>query len=299
MTIGYRDILAILLLLFYIPCLCAAIALIVRHGWSQSWFTWFVLVTFSLSRIAYASLVLASSAHPSSFGLRLAAATLAVDGLSPLLFMSIGLVYRLRGFLLQAQPSLQLSTALSHRHLTTLDALITAAFICASVGYRGMSRAEVDHGIATHSDTLKAAAIMYVIACAGVAAAAAALCAQYSRLVPHGERRVLLVLVAGLPLLCVRTVYLAVDILGDLGRFSAISGDVTIFLCMALLEECVMAGAYAGLGFVVRVISKTEWKEMQEIAKKKAAGKGEESGDGELLRREEGGVDLENGRGRA
>lgn len=154
-------------------------------------------------------------------------------------------------------------TPLTTGFLRLLEALVTAAFVCASVGYRGISRDEVERGIVRHSAVLKAAAAMYLITCAGVVLAAASLSTRYRTSIPSGERKVWVVLVAGLPLLCIRTSYLAVDVLGDVARFSAISGNVTIFLCLALLPEILMSIGHLVLGFLVRVIERDEWETIQ------------------------------------
>lgn len=97
-----------------------------------------------------------------------------------------------------------------------------------------------------------------MVAFAGLAAATVSLLPRFSDIAAVGEKRVCAVLVASLPLLLVRTLYLALDVLGNLGRFSAISGDVTIFLCMALLEEAGVCGGYLAVGFGLRVLERGE-----------------------------------------
>ncbi|GME60374.1 hypothetical protein GTA08_BOTSDO06401 [Neofusicoccum parvum] len=285
--LDYRDALAIPLLLFYVPCFISSVVLIFRHGWWQSWWTWFVLSTFSITRVAYAALQLAAYTHPERHGFRVAAATFAVDGVSPLLFMSLGLVHRLRAIIWRIRPDVSRSTLLGTSFLRLLELLVTAAFICASVGYRGISRDEVEHGIAKHSSVLKAAAAMYLTTCAAIVLATADLSMHYRASIPRGEGKVLMVLVAGLPLLCIRTSYLAVDVLGDVARFSAISGNVTIFLCLALLPEIVMSVGHLVLGFLVRVISREEWKAMQQNHNGKERNEQEGSLNGILLDRPE------------
>ncbi|EKG10582.1 hypothetical protein MPH_12440 [Macrophomina phaseolina MS6] len=159
--LSYLDALSVPVLIFYGPCLILSILLIFRHGWQQSGWTWFVLTTFSLTRLLYAALTLAAHTHPTQPGLRAAAATLAVDGLSPLLLMSLGLVHRLRDFIRHSHPgafALSGTSLLRRDCLRLVELLLAAAFICASVGYRGLSRDEILHGVARHSDTLKAAA---------------------------------------------------------------------------------------------------------------------------------------------
>ncbi|KAH9206100.1 hypothetical protein DL95DRAFT_488438 [Leptodontidium sp. 2 PMI_412] len=78
---------------------------------------------------------------------------------------------------------------------------------------------------------------MYVIGLAGIGLSAG-IVFVYRIQVLDREKRTLFILVASLPVLFVRTLYIALGILGGIARFSAISGDVTTLLCMALLHKC-------------------------------------------------------------
>jgi hypothetical protein len=53
-----------------------------------------------------------------------------------------------------------------------------------------------------------------------------------------------------LPLLAVRTACSAISIFGNPRSFSSIYGNVTIMLCMALVEEATVVLMYEGLGFM-------------------------------------------------
>lgn len=301
MNLNYRDIVAILAIIFYTPALLASILLIHRHGFRQSWESWFVLATFSISRILYGSLELAASADPDAYGYRLAAATFAVDGLSPLLFAALGLLRRLRDLVAAKRVQEGRSPVLrvTSRQMNVLDLVITAAFICASVAYRGLSREEVESGIQHHSGTARAAAVLYVVAFVAIAAGAAVMFVCYRGEVEVGEMRVLVALVGSLPFLFVRLLYLVLDILGEVERFSAITGSVTIFLCMALLEEAVAAAWYLVVGFTVRVITRAETLAMREAEKKVVEGKMEEVGDVSMWERSRMKLDEEDSSGRA
>ncbi|GME25820.1 uncharacterized protein LTHEOB_4791 [Neofusicoccum parvum] len=254
----YRNIVAILTLIFYTPFLLLSALLIHRHGFRQSWTTWFVLATFALSRLAWASLQLAT--------LRVAAATLAADALSPLLFCALGLVARLRGVLARVVGVPVDDVKPPPRLLGLLDLVVTAAFICASVGYRGLSSEDVREGMRESPEVIQAAAYLYIVALAGIVGGAGVVGVMgvlYRREMPEGEGRALWVLLGSLPLLVVRTVYFAVDVLGNVRSFSAIYGNVTLFLCMGLVVEAVVASSYLGVGFTLRVVSKEELEEQK------------------------------------
>ncbi|OJD37997.1 uncharacterized protein BKCO1_500078 [Diplodia corticola] len=284
-----RDILAILVLTFYAPTLLASLFLLRRHGFRQSWESWFVLTTFALTRLLWGALQLAGSAHPatSRAGYRLAAATLAVDGLSPLLLCALGLLRRLREGVVagRLRAGRKLVTKgvvgavlVPRVRLWVLEALVTAAFVCASVAYRGLSEEEALVGPQRHGGTARAAAVLYVVAFVGIAVGAAALVGVRGE-VERGERKALVALGGSLPLLGVRVLYLVLDILAEERAFSAITGSVGVFAGMALVEEAVVAAWFLGVGFTVRVIPRSETLALRK-AEKRAVEKEEEEGEG-------------------
>lgn len=145
----YRNIAAVLVLLFYSPSFIGSVSLTWRHGWRASYETWFALATFSASRIAYGALQLSTIAQPDRIGLQITAGTFAVDRLYPLLFFSLGLLHRLLDIVQKIHPSISLRL----RHIRILEYLITAAFISASVGFSGLTIEEVENGIQHHLTT--------------------------------------------------------------------------------------------------------------------------------------------------
>jgi hypothetical protein len=254
----YRNVVAVLVLIFYVPCFGICCTLTWRHGWWASWETWFVLATFSLTRTAYAAVQLSTSAHPDSVSLRVAAVTLSVDGLSPLFYSTLGLLHRLLDRLdKRAKCRLHL------RHLRVIEIIVTAAFICASVGFSGISDEEVLSGDITHPPSARAAAILYMVGYAGILLAAIAMAEVRGR-IEREEWRTLIVVVASQPLLFVRTLYLLLDILGGVRIFSALDGDATTFLCMALIEEALVAAGYVSVGWTLRVLANQEIRVVEE-----------------------------------
>ena len=67
-----------------------------------------------------------------------------------------------------------------------------------------------------------------------------------------GEKRILSAVAASLPLLLIRLIYASVYTFGNSRRFSALSGSVTILLCMALLEEMAIVLIFEGVGLTLR-----------------------------------------------
>lgn len=254
----YRNIVAILVIVFYSIAFILASLLVWRHGFKTSWETWLLLATFSLSRIVYGSLQVSTIADPDSIGLRVAAAIWAVDGLAGLYFCSLGL---LKG-VLERLEKLELQTRVRPFHLRLCEALVTAAFICASIGYSGLSDEDVMFGMRGHPATSQAAAVMYIVALAIGIACTGAMLVHYRQLC-RLDQRILLILVASLPLLAVRVIYLSLDILGNARMFSVIRGSVTAFLLMALLMEAIVLAAFLGLGYTFPVV-REEAKEADE-----------------------------------
>lgn len=258
--LGFRGALAVSVVVFYTPFFIASCILIYRHGFRQSWESWFVLATFSVARIAYGALQVSALLLTDSPKLYAAAATFAVDGLSPLLFACLGLIHRLLDIVWKRR--VVTDVRLTKWHLRILEIIITAAFICGSVGYRQITIEEVKNGVNHHSAVLQSAAVMYVVAFAGLIEATRIMW-KFREDIEVGERRVLAVLIISLPILTVRLVYLCLDILGNIQAFSAISGSVALFLCMGILMELLAVLSYMVVGFTVRYIPMEEWRQME------------------------------------
>ncbi|KAF2189858.1 hypothetical protein K469DRAFT_625884 [Zopfia rhizophila CBS 207.26] len=249
---SYRNAIYIPVILFYIPALFGSGFLTWHHGWRSSEI-WFVMVTFSLTRLVGASLQLSTIVNPDSYGLARGAAVCAVDGLSPLLFVALGIVGRLQDIVNKTEK-----TRFTFRDYRLLYLLLTVAMILISVGYAGVTKDEIRNGIRDHSSVSVAAAIMYIISYAGILYGTVSMVLYHLPEVEQGERRLLLMLAISQPLLFIRTLYMCLDVLGNRVKFSPFSGSVTAFLCMALIEEAIVVAMYQAAGFSLRVRSKEE-----------------------------------------
>lgn len=251
MGVSYRDIVYIVVILFYVPSFLIAIFLSIRYGWRRGGIIWFTLVIFTLSRIIGASLHLATISHPNNIRLYIGAGSLAVDGLSPLLFSALAIIHRIRTFN-KAPEVFNIG-----RLLRLIELALTAAFILISIGYARLSAADVRYGIDSHDPTAIAAAFLFSISFAGIVLATLLVIFPMSRFA-SSERQILFVLVISIPFLLVRTIYLDLDILANNQRFSPIRGDVTIFLLCALFEEAVVVAMYEITGIRLPILSKYE-----------------------------------------
>ena len=70
-----------------------------------------------------------------------------------------------------------------------------------------------------------------------------------SRSLPTGEQRILYAVLASLPFLAVRILYTILADFVDNSTFNIINGNVTVQLCMSILEEFIVACFFLISGF--------------------------------------------------
>ena len=68
----------------------------------------------------------------------------------------------------------------------------------------------------------------------------------------RSERRISLAVAVSLPFLLVRTIYSALAVFANEKKFQLLGGDVTVLLCMALLQEVVVVVLYEGVGLTLK-----------------------------------------------
>lgn len=69
---------------------------------------------------------------------------------------------------------------------------------------------------------------------------------------PAGEKRLLLAVAISLPFILIRLLYSLISAFSHSRRFSAVSGNVTIYLVMAVLEEMVVVITCLGVGITLQ-----------------------------------------------
>lgn len=95
----------------------------------------------------------------------------------------------------------------------------------------------------------KAGAIIFLISFIAIVAFAILTMADLRNL-PWGEKRILYAVLASLPLLAVRLLYSLLADFEDDGTFNVVDGDVTVQLCMAIIEEFIVTVFFLIAGFV-------------------------------------------------
>ena len=142
-------------------------------------------------------------------------------------------------------------TLMTPRHMHLAELLITVGLILSIIG--GVNAGD-DYGETRNyaPGTLSKVGLALFIAAFVLLALTAATLTQSIRHAEQGERRVLLAVLLSLPFLLVRCIYSALAVFANKERFSLIDGDVTVLLCMALLQEMVVVVLYEGVGLTLK-----------------------------------------------
>ncbi|PYH40498.1 uncharacterized protein BP01DRAFT_419415 [Aspergillus saccharolyticus JOP 1030-1] len=242
MAVDYRHGISILELIVYIPTLFTALWMAFRHGFTRS-SGWIFFVIFSLARIIGSCCYLATINDPTSIDLYVAWAVCTSIGISPLTWGCIGLLSR-------ANDSIQRKSGHAlHPLLFKVTGLVTiVGMILGIVGQT--TSTNPTEGL--YSSKTKAGLILYIIAWVGLCILLLLISLRYQR-IEEGEHRLLLAVSISIPLLFVRILYSLLSTFTRKAEFSSISGNVSIQLCMSVLEELVIVYVCLGIGLTLTV----------------------------------------------
>jgi hypothetical protein len=244
-NISYRDGVAIGELVFYVPALAIAIILAVRHGFGRS-SGWLFLVIFSLVRIIGSCFQLATINDPTSISLITGAAILQAIGLSPLELTSLGLLSRIISSINKSH-----STFIQHHHMKLIQLIVTVGLILSIIG--GIKAGDDLSSTGVYTPQTLSQVAMGLFIAAYVLIVATTIILSFS--VPHaehGEKRLLLAVAISLPFLLVRVVYGSISLFASTSDFNSVDGNVTIYLCMALIMEACTVVIYEVTGITLR-----------------------------------------------
>lgn len=101
----------------------------------------------------------------------------------------------------------------------------------------------------------KAGVIIFLISFIAIVAFALLTVTELSSL-PWGEKRSLYAVLASLPFLAVRLLYSILADFVDNSTFNTVDGNVTVQLCMAIIEEFIVLVFYLVAGFVAPALDK-------------------------------------------
>ncbi|CZR65964.1 uncharacterized protein PAC_15864 [Phialocephala subalpina] len=229
----YRDGVAVIQLASFTIYLGFAFVLCWRHGFRRSE-GWVVLVTFSTLRVLAACFQLASINYPtdSVYGGALICQGI---GLAPLTLLNIGLFVRVNKFV---------NTI--HQKIFSGISLAAIAGIVLAI-YGGTESA--DSPTLATNDLLKASVILFAACYLAFMCLFLIFLRQWPA-IPPGEQKLLLCFACCVPFMVVRFLY---GILGTFveslrPQFSVLTGGVTKFLCMAVLEEIFVVAFFVFTG---------------------------------------------------
>ncbi|RDW59261.1 hypothetical protein BP5796_12185 [Coleophoma crateriformis] len=235
----YRDGVAVIQLFFFAIFLCFAFVLCHRHGFRRS-AGWVILIPFSILRLLGAGFQLASINHPinSVYGGALICEGI---GLAPLALLNLGVFGRLNKFVGKV-----------HDKIFTLISLTAIAGLVLGI-YGGIDSSE-SANLGTN-DLLKAAVICFAAAYVAFACLFLVFLLQW-RLIPITERPLLLCFAYCAPFMVIRLLYsiLPAYVPSLRSQFNALIGNVTTYLCMAVLEEIVIVACYIFVGMRLELL---------------------------------------------
>ncbi|KAI5242590.1 hypothetical protein E4T42_07631 [Aureobasidium subglaciale] len=272
-----REILAIVELIVYVPALIVTFAIVIRQGFKRQ-LGWIYLAIFCTIRIIGSILAILSHNHPKNVEDAEWAGIFQSIGLSPLILASFGLLKRVIdqtsnridhfntdntglgmtylsarfGIMKRIFLSFGPATAIAYRsrliQLLQLPAMI-ALILCIVGGVDGASSNESDQK--TGPRLFKAGLVMFTVLLA-VLIILVLISLMEMRKTPSQEKKVLLAVLLGLPLLTTRLLWGLLSVfLSHSSIFKISGGSVVVQGCMATLPEFLIVLLFDGVGFLI------------------------------------------------
>lgn len=245
MTLSYRNGVSIAELVVYIPALFVAIWLAVKHGFRRN-SGWLYLILFSLARIIGPCMQLATISNPTSISLYTGSAILNTIGVSPIELASLGLLSRLLDSIHKSY-----NTFLHPRMLQLVQIIIIVGLILGIVGGIDAGNKFQDTGV-YHPETLNKVGTSLLIVSYGLIVIFTILISFFVKHAEAGEKRLFLAVALALPFLGVRLVYSGLSTFSTNPKYNILTGVVTIFLCVALIEEFIIVVIFEVVGLTLR-----------------------------------------------
>jgi hypothetical protein len=244
MTLSNRNDISIIELVVYTPAELFSIFLCIRHGFGPNK-GWIFLLIFSLIRLVGASLDLATIGFPTSIPLQTTAALLSSVGLSPLLFTTLGLLFRVCKSI-----NKEYQTIIQTIHIRLLRIPIIAALVLVVIGSDTSAGDLINHSTYPIQLITKIGVIILIAVFAIVVLITTTFMIRRSHAEP-GERRLINAIAASLPFLAVRLIYVVLAMFSHIHTFSIIYGSVVSLGCMAIMQEMIVVIIYIGVGITL------------------------------------------------
>ncbi|KAJ5604814.1 hypothetical protein N7510_009968 [Penicillium lagena] len=226
-AVNYRDGIAILQLIIYPVLLVTAVLIWKRIGWRAGGKCWRFVVTLSLLRIA-GSICTLLSINNHSTNIIIAEDVCALIGIAPLMLTYVGLIGQID----------EGSQKINPRQLKFLYLLGFLGLILGIVGVTLMN------GHFSANGEVKAAMGIFIALFVVITLAAGWLASQLGTTMSVWQKKLFLAIGLSWPFLLIRLIYSAIGDFGSDARFTVLSPtasntNVTIYLCMSVLEEIV------------------------------------------------------------
>ncbi|KAB8239665.1 uncharacterized protein BDW43DRAFT_305432 [Aspergillus alliaceus] len=234
MTFTYRDGIAVLQLIAFIPALNLALYLCYKQGLKAVASCWRFLLILSCLRIAGAVCQLLLISHASE---DVVVTKIVCDllGIAPLTLAAVGLLQRVN------ETAKQVS-----RYTFMFVSIVSMVGLI--IGIVGAVQA-VNGANYKVTSLLKAALALFIV-CLGLMFLILFYLSWDIKSLPVSEQRVIYSLYLCSPLLVVRMVYAALSDYGSDPRFALFDGSPTAYLCMSVLEEIVLMIICLMIGFM-------------------------------------------------
>ncbi|KAJ2972364.1 hypothetical protein NQ176_g7201 [Zarea fungicola] len=236
----YRDGIAILQLVAFIPCLLFATVLCFKQGLKAVSACWRFLLILGLLRVIAAICQLLLITH-NDRSIIITKLTCDLLGIAPLTLAAVGLLRRVNETV-NSVPN----------HVFRFVDIVSLAGL--GVGIGGAIKA-VD---GTTIPTLLKIALALFVACLGLMFCILGWLTASVSILPRNERLTLWSIYACGPFLIVRMAYACIGDFGTDARFSIFNGDPTIFLCMSVLEEIIIMVICLYVGYMYPPTSLSE-----------------------------------------
>ncbi|KUJ22129.1 uncharacterized protein LY89DRAFT_394756 [Mollisia scopiformis] len=256
MTLTYRNDVSIAELVFYIPSLFVAIYLAITHGFRRN-SGWIYLILFCLARIIGPIMQLATIKNPDSVSLYTGSAILNSIGISPLEIATLGFLSRLLDSIHKSY-----NTFLHPRMLQLVQLIIVIGLILGIVGGIDAGNNFQSTG-QYHPGTLNKAGTSLLIVSYVAIVIFTILIAFFVKHAEAGERRLFVAVAIALPFLLVRIVYSGLSTFSRNSRYNILTGNTTIFLCVALIEEAIIVFIFEVMGVTLKKQVKEQHVEAQ------------------------------------
>ncbi|KAE8444871.1 hypothetical protein EG329_014119 [Mollisiaceae sp. DMI_Dod_QoI] len=245
MTLTYRNGVSIGELVVYVPGLFVAIYLAVKHGFRRN-SGWLYLILFCLARIIGPCMQLATISSPNNESLYTGSAILNSIGVSPLELAALGLLSRLLDSIHKSY-----NTFLHPRILQLVQIIIIVGLVLAIIGgVNAGNTFETTHQY--HPGTLNKAGTSLLIVSYAAIVLFTALISIFVSHAEAGEKRLFLAVALALPFLAVRLIYSGLSTFSTNPRYNILTGNTTLFLCLALIEELIIVITFETVGLTLQ-----------------------------------------------